>query len=132
MKKVTLKEFEELAIDFVKNSSLPAGYLIQSINGLLIKDINKIDNSNKLRNLVNVVKKLYKKNHLELLSNQNLIEEKYRRKEISLFFLIIVPQIILKGDKSFTWIKNKSIDDISLLKPISLKVEDYLVHLITL
>ena len=132
MKKVTLKEFEKLAIDFVKNSSLPAGYLIQSTNGLLIKDINKVDNSNKLHNLVNVVKKLYKKNHLELLSNQNLIEEKYRRKEISLFFLIIVPQITLKGDKSFTWIKNKSIDDISLLKPISLKVEDYLVHLITL
>tara|TARA_B100000678_G_C18200155_1_gene499132 strand:- start:888 stop:1286 length:399 start_codon:yes stop_codon:yes gene_type:complete len=132
MKKVTLKEFEKLAIDFVKNSSLPAGYLIQSTNGLLIKDINKVDNSNKLHNLINVVKKLYKKNHLELLSNQNLIEEKYRRKEISLFFLIIVPQITLKGDKSFTWIKNKSIDDISLLKPISLKVEDYLVHLITL
>ena len=132
MKKVTLKEFEKLAIDFVKNSSLPAGYLVQSTNGLLIKDINKVDNSNKLHNLVNVVKKLYKKNHLELLSNQNLIEEKYRRKEISLFFLIIVPQITLKGDKSFTWIKNKSIDDISLLKPISLKVEDYLVHLITL
>ena len=132
MKKVTLKEFEKLAIDFVKNSSLPAGYLIQSINGLLINDITKVDNSNKLHNLVNVVKKLYKKNHLELLSNQNLIEEKYRRKEISHFFLIIIPQIILKGDKSFTWIKNKSIDDISLLKPISLKVEDYLVHLITL
>ena len=132
MKKVTLKEFEKLAIDFVKNSSLPAGYLIQSTNGLLIKDINRVDNSNKLHNLINVVKKLYKKNHLELLSNQNLIEEKYRRKEISLFFLIIVPQITLKGDKSFTWIKNKSIDDISLLKPISLKVEDYLVHLITL
>ena len=132
MKKVTLKEFEKLAINFVKNSSLPAGYLIQSTNGLLIKDINKVDNSNKLHNLINVVKKLYKKNHLELLSNQNLIEEKYRRKEISLFFLIIVPQITLKGDKSFTWIKNKSIDDISLLKPISLKVEDYLVHLITL
>ena len=132
MKKVTLKEFEKLAIDFVKNSSLPAGYLVQSTNGLLIKDINKVDNSNKLHNLINVVKKLYKKNHLELLSNQNLIEEKYRRKEISLFFLIIVPQITLKGDKSFTWIKNKSIDDISLLKPISLKVEDYLVHLITL
>ena len=85
MKKVTLKEFEKLAIDFVKNSSLPAGYLIQSTNGLLIKDINKVDNSNKLHNLVNVVKKLYKKNHLELLSNQNLIEEKYRRKEISFF-----------------------------------------------
>ena len=132
MKKVTLKEFEKLAINFVKNSSLPAGYLVQSTNGLLIKDINKVDNSNKLHNLINVVKKLYKKNHLELLSNQNLIEEKYRRKEISLFFLIIVPQITLKGDKSFTWIKNKSIDDISLLKPISLKVEDYLVHLITL
>ena len=132
MKKVTLKEFEKLAINFIKSSSLPAGYLIQSINGLLIKDINKIDNSNKLRNLVNVVKKLYKKNHLELLSNQNLIEEKYRRKEISLFFLIIIPQIILKGDKSFTWIENKSIDDISLLRPISLKVGDYIVHLITL
>ena len=132
MKKVTLKEFEKLAINFVKNSSLPAGYLVQSTNGLLIKDINKVDNSNKLHNLVNVVKKLYKKNHLELLSNQNLIEEKYRRKEISLFFLIIIPQIILKGDKSFTWIENKSLDDISLLKPISLKVEDYLVPLITL
>ena len=132
MKKVTLKEFEKLAINFIKSSSLPAGYLIQSINGLLIKDINKIDNSNKLRNLVNVVKKLYKKNHLELLSNQNLIEEKYRRKEISLFFLIIIPQIILKGDKSFTWIENKSIEDISLLRPISLKVGDYIVHLITL
>ena len=132
MKKVTLKEFEKLAINFIKSSSLPAGYLIQSINGLLIKDINKIDNSNKLRNLVNVVKKLYKKNHLELLSNQNLIEEKYRRKEISLFFLIIIPQIILKGDKSFTWIENKSIEDISLLRPISLRVGDYIVHLITL
>ena len=132
MKKVTLKEFEKLAINFVKNSSLPAGYLVQSTNGLLIKDINKVDNSNKLHNLVNVVKKLYKKNHLELLSNQNLIEEKYRRKEISLFFLIIIPQIILKGDKSFTWIENKSIDDISLLRPISLKVGDYIVHLITL
>lgn len=132
MKKVTLKEFEKLAINFVKNSSLPAGYLVQSTNGLLIKDINKIDNSNKLRNLVNVVKKLYKKNHLELLSNQNLIEEKYRRKEISLFFLIIIPQIILKGDKSFTWIENKSIEDISLLRPISLRVGDYIVHLITL
>ena len=126
-------EFESKFEKLSYNKTLFNALIIQSINGIQITDLKKIREHQVLKEICNDIQKIHKKNSINFINNdQLLIKKKYEESRINTLFVIILPQIIFEGEKSFYWILNCSLNKVTLLNTSIYKVKDLLIYTINL
>ena len=127
------KKLESIVKELGKGQNKLNGLVIQSINGIHITDLKKLEKKKDFLAILNDLQKIHKKNNINLIINdQNLIKQNYIKGNMNLLFFITLPQIIFQGEKSSNWILNSSLNKVKSMNTSIFKIGDLLFYVISL
>lgn len=98
-------EVESIIDKSRKDNTHSNALIIQSLNGINVKTTKRLANNKALQIILTDLQTLHQKKEISLIINdQNMVKEKYNKREINLIFLITLPQIYFKNKNAFKWI----------------------------